>query len=53
MKRDLIYLTLLAALFAAAKVMARNDRTTSRQELTPVPSRWDSRRPCISSSRRP
>lgn len=35
MKRDLIYLTLLAALFAAAKVMARNDRTTSRQELTP------------------
>ena len=34
MKRDLIYLTLLAALFAAAKVMARNDRTTSRQELT-------------------
>lgn len=35
MKRDLIYLTLLAALFAAAKVMAQNDGTTSRQELTP------------------
>ena len=35
MKRDLIYLTLLAALFAAAKVMAQNDETTSRQELTP------------------
>ena len=31
MKRDLIYLTLLAALFAAAKVMAQNDGTTSRQ----------------------
>ena len=27
MKRDLIYLTLLAALFAAAKVMAQNDET--------------------------
>lgn len=35
MKRDLIYLTLLAALFATAKVMAQNDETTSRQELTP------------------
>ena len=35
MKRDLIYLTLLAALFAAAKVMAQNDGATSRQELTP------------------
>lgn len=35
MKRDLIYLTLLAALFAAAKVMAQSDGATSRQELTP------------------
>lgn len=35
MKRDLIYLTLLAALFATAKVMAQNDGTSSRQELTP------------------
>lgn len=35
MKRDLIYLTLLAALFAAAKVMAQSDGTTSRQELAP------------------
>lgn len=35
MKRDLIYLTLLAALFATAKVMAQNDGATSRQELTP------------------
>ena len=35
MKRDLIYLTLLAALFAAAKVMAQNDGATSRQGLTP------------------
>lgn len=35
MKRDLIYLTLLSALFAAAKVMAQNDGATSRQELTP------------------
>lgn len=35
MKRDLIYLTLLSALFAAAKVMAQNDGTTSRQGLTP------------------
>ena len=35
MKRDLIYLTLLAALFAAAKVMAQNDETTSQQGLTP------------------
>lgn len=35
MKRDLICLALLAALFAAAKVMAQNDGTTSRQELTP------------------
>lgn len=35
MKRDIIYLTLLAALFAAAKVMAQNDGTTSRQRLTP------------------
>ncbi|WP_290541445.1 conjugative transposon protein TraN [Alistipes sp.] len=35
MKRDLIYPTLLAALFAAAKVMAQNDGTSSRQELTP------------------
>ena len=35
MKRDLIYLTLLAALFAAAKVMAQNDGPTSRQGLTP------------------
>ena len=37
MKRDLIYLTLLSALFAAAKVMAQSDGTTSRQELTPRP----------------
>lgn len=35
MKRNLIYLTLLAALFAAAKVMAQNDGATSRQGLTP------------------
>lgn len=35
MKRDLIYLTLLAALCAAAKVMAQNDGATSRQGLTP------------------
>lgn len=35
MKRDLIYLTLLSALFATAKLMAQNDGTTSRQELTP------------------
>lgn len=35
MKRKLIYLTLLAALFAAAKVMAQNDGATSRQGLTP------------------
>lgn len=35
MKRDLIYLTLLAALFAAAKVIAQNDGATSRQGLTP------------------
>lgn len=35
MKQDLIYLTLLAALFTAAKVMAQNDGTSSRQELTP------------------
>lgn len=35
MKRDLIYLTLLAALFATAKVMAQSDGTSSRQELTP------------------
>lgn len=35
MKRDLIYLTLLAALFTAAKVMAQNERATSQQGLTP------------------
>lgn len=35
MKRDLIYLTLLVALFAAAKVMAQSDGPTSRQGLTP------------------
>ena len=35
MKRDLIYLTLLAAYFAAAKVMAQSDGPTSRQGLTP------------------
>lgn len=35
MKRDLIYLALLAALFAAAKVMAQNNGATSRQRLTP------------------
>lgn len=35
MKRDLFYLTLLSALFATAKLMAQNDGTTSRQELTP------------------
>lgn len=35
MKRDLIYLTLLSALFAAAKVMAQSDGGTSRQGLTP------------------
>lgn len=34
MKRDLIYLTLLAALFTAAKVMAQNERATSQQGLT-------------------
>lgn len=34
MKRDLIYLTLLAALFAAAKVMAQSDGPTSQQGLT-------------------
>ena len=34
MKRDLIYLTLLAALFAAAKVMAQSDGATSQQGLT-------------------
>lgn len=37
MKRDLIYLTLLSALFAAAKVMAQSDGGTSRQGLTPRP----------------
>lgn len=37
MKRDLICLALLAALFAAAKVMAQNDGATSRQGLTPRP----------------
>ena len=31
MKRDLIYLTLLAALFAAAKVMAQNDGATKSE----------------------
>lgn len=35
MKRNLIYLTLLAALFAAAKVMAQSDGPTSQQGLTP------------------
>lgn len=35
MKRDLIYLTLLSALFAAAKVMAQSDGGTSRQGLAP------------------
>lgn len=35
MKRDLIYLTLLSALFVTAKVMAQNDGATSRQGLTP------------------
>lgn len=35
MERDLIYLTLLAALFATAKVMAQSDGATSRQGLTP------------------
>ena len=35
MKRDLIYLTLLAALFTTAKVMAQSDGPTSRQGLTP------------------
>ena len=35
MKQDFIYLTLLAALYTAAKVMAQNDGTSSRQELTP------------------
>lgn len=35
MKQDLIYLTLLAVLFAAAKVMAQNNGATSRQGLTP------------------
>lgn len=35
MKRDLIYLTLLAALFAVAKVMAQSDGATSRQGLPP------------------
>lgn len=35
MKRDIIYLALLAALFAAAKVMAQSDGATSLQGLTP------------------
>ena len=35
MKRDIIYLTLLAALFAAAKVMAQNDGTSAKQGPTP------------------
>lgn len=35
MKRDIIYLTLLAALFAAAKVMGQSDGATSLQGLTP------------------
>ena len=35
MKRDLIYLTLLAALFTAAKVKAQNEGATARQGLTP------------------
>lgn len=35
MKRDLIYLTLLAALFTAAKVMAQNDGTSAKQGPTP------------------
>ena len=35
MKRDLIYLTLIASLVVAAKVMAQNDGATSRQGLTP------------------
>ncbi len=35
MKRDLICLALIACLVTAAKVMAQNDGTTSRQELTP------------------
>lgn len=35
MKRDLIYLTLLAALFTAAKVMAQSDGTSAKQGLTP------------------
>lgn len=35
MKRDIIYLTLLAALFTAAKVMGQSDGATSLQGLTP------------------
>ena len=35
MKRNLIYLTLLSALFVTAKVMAQNDGATSRQGPTP------------------
>lgn len=35
MKRDLIYLTLLAALFAAAKVMAQSNGTSAKQGPTP------------------
>lgn len=35
MKRDLIYLTLLAALFATAKVMAQSDGTSAKQGPTP------------------
>lgn len=35
MKRDLIYLTLLAALFTAAKVMAQSDGISAKQGLTP------------------
>ena len=35
MKRDLICLALIACLVTAAKVMAQNDGTTYRQELTP------------------
>lgn len=35
MKRDLIYLTLLAALFAATKVMAQSDGTSAKQGPTP------------------
>ena len=35
MKRDLIYLTLIASLVVAAKVMAQSDGTSAKQGPTP------------------